>query len=74
MGLHTGPVVFQGGDYFGRTVNLASRIGEKASPGQVLVTQDIVDRVSPDGLTFEPVGKVELKGVAEPIELLSVTR
>ena len=74
VGLHTGPVVFQGGDYFGRTVNLASRIGEKAAPGQVLVTQEIVDRVTPNGLTFEPVGKVELKGVAEPIELLSVTR
>ncbi|HEX4940934.1 MAG TPA: adenylate cyclase regulatory domain-containing protein, partial [Actinomycetota bacterium] len=28
VGLHTGPVVFQGGDYFGRTVNLAARIGE----------------------------------------------
>ena len=27
VGLHTGPVVFQGGDYFGRTVNLAARIG-----------------------------------------------
>ena len=45
VGLHTGPVVFQGGDYFGRTVNLAARIGEQAPPGQVLVTQEIVDRV-----------------------------
>jgi class 3 adenylate cyclase len=34
VGLHTGPVVFQGGDYFGRTVNLAARIGEQAAPAR----------------------------------------
>jgi adenylate cyclase len=74
VGLHTGPVVFQGGDYFGRTVNLAARIGEHAAPGQVLVTQEIVDRVVPDGIAFEPVGAVKLKGVSEPILLHAVTR
>ena len=74
IGLHTGPVVFQGGDYFGRTVNIAARIGEQAAPGQVLVTQEIVDRVVPDGIAFEPVGAVELKGVSEPVLLHAVTR
>jgi adenylate cyclase len=74
VGLQTGPVVFQGGDYFGRTVNLAARIGEQAAPGQVLVTQEIVDRVVPDGIAFEPVGAVELKGVSEPVLLHAVTR
>jgi adenylate cyclase len=74
VGLHTGPVVFQGGDYFGRTVNLAARIGERAAPGQVLVTQEIVDRVGSDGIVFEPVGAVELKGVAQPVHLHAVTR
>jgi adenylate cyclase len=74
VGLHTGPVVFQGGDYFGRTVNLAARIGEQAAPGQVLVTQEIVDRVASDGIVFEPVGAVELKGVSEPVLLHAVSR
>jgi adenylate cyclase len=74
VGLDTGPVVFQGGDYFGRTVNLAARIGERAAPGQVLVTQGIVDRVVPDGIAFEPIGAVELKGVSEPVLLHAVTR
>ena len=74
VGLHTGPVVFQGGDYFGRTVNLAARIGERAAPGQVLVTQEIVDRVVPDGVAFEPVGAVELKGVSEPVLLHAASR
>jgi hypothetical protein len=31
-----GPVVVQGGDYFGRTVNLTARIAAHAGPGQVL--------------------------------------
>jgi adenylate cyclase len=74
VGLHTGPVVFQGGDYFGRTVNLAARIGGRAAPGQVLVTQEIVDRVASDGIVFEPIGAVELKGVSQPVLLHAVTR
>jgi adenylate cyclase len=74
VGLDAGPVVFQGGDYFGRTVNLAARIGEQAAPAQVLVTQEIVNRVVPDGIAFEPIGAVELKGVSEPVLLHAVTR
>jgi adenylate cyclase len=73
VGLHTGPVVFQGGDYFGRTVNIAARIAEQARPGQVLVTQEIVDQVGSDGVTFEPIGAVELKGVSQPVSLYSAT-
>jgi adenylate cyclase len=72
VGLHAGPVVFQGGDYFGRTVNVAARISEQAGPGQVLVSQEIVDRVATDGITFEPIGAVELKGVSEPVLLHAV--
>ena len=74
VGLHTGPVVFQGGDYFGRTVNLAARIGGQAAPGQVLVTQEIVERVVPDGIAFQPIGAVELRGVSEPVLLHAVMR
>jgi class 3 adenylate cyclase len=66
--------VFQGGDNFGRTVNLAARIGGHAAPGQVLVTQEIVDRVTSDGIAVEPIGAIELKGVSEPVLLHSVTR
>ena len=43
VGIHAGPVVFQEGDYFGRTVNLAARIAEYARPGEVLVSQEVVD-------------------------------
>ena len=39
VGVAAGPVVVQGGDYFGRTVNLAARIAAHAGAGQVLVSQ-----------------------------------
>ena len=43
VGLHAGPVIFQEGDYYGQTVNVASRIAEYARPGEVLVSQAVVD-------------------------------
>jgi adenylate cyclase len=74
IGLDAGPVVFQGGDYFGRTVNMAARIAGQAKPGQVLVSQEIVDRVDPGAVAFQPVGSFVLKGVPDPVRLHSVTR
>jgi adenylate cyclase len=74
IGLDAGPVVFQGGDYFGRTVNMAARIAGQAKPGQVLVSQEIVDRVDPGAVAFQPVGSFVLKGVSDPVRLHSVTR
>ena len=70
VGLHSGPVVFQSGDYFGRTVNVAARIGDYARPGEVLISDQVVadaDRV--EGVRFEPVGPVSLKGLSAPITL-----
>jgi class 3 adenylate cyclase/DNA-binding transcriptional MerR regulator len=74
VGLHAGPVVFQGGDYFGRTVNIAARIGEYARPGEVLVSQDVVDVAGLDDVDFTAIGPVELKGVSEPLPLYSARR
>jgi adenylate cyclase len=63
VGIHAGPVVFQEGDYFGRTVNLAARIAEYARPGEVLVSQEVVDAVDAASVSFVEIGPVELKGV-----------
>ncbi len=73
-GVHAGPVVFQGGDYFGRTVNIAARIGEYARPGEVLVSQEVVDVARLDEVDFTAIGLVELKGLSEPVPLLSARR
>ncbi|MGH2574018.1 MAG: adenylate/guanylate cyclase domain-containing protein [Actinomycetota bacterium] len=74
VGIHAGPVVFQEGDYFGRTVNIAARIAEYARPGEVLASQEVVDAADGTPVTFTEIGPVELKGVAGPLRLHSVRR
>jgi adenylate cyclase len=74
VGLHAGPVLFQEGDYFGQTVNLTSRIADYARPGEVLVTQALADVCREDGISFDPIGAVELKGVADTVQLLRASR
>jgi adenylate cyclase len=69
VGLHTGPVLFQEGDYFGQTVNLSARIGEYAGPGEVLVSQAVAEASEGKGIRFEDIGPVELKGVSGPVKL-----
>jgi adenylate cyclase len=69
VGLHAGPVLFQDGDYYGQTVNIASRIAEYARPGEVLVSQAVVEATDEGPVTFAEVGMVELKGVAESVRL-----
>jgi class 3 adenylate cyclase len=73
IGIHTGPVVFQDGDVYGRTVNLASRIASHAAGGEVLASEETVRR-APEGVRFEPVGPVALKGVAKPVDLYQAFR
>jgi adenylate cyclase len=74
VGIHAGPVVFQEGDYFGRTVNIAARISAYARPGEVLVTQEVVDASDGTPVTFTEIGPVELKGVAGLLRLHRANR
>jgi adenylate cyclase len=74
LGLHAGPVLFQEGDYFGQTVNLASRIAEYARPGEVLVTQEVVDASADAGVAFTDIGPVELKGLSGVVHLHAAHR
>jgi adenylate cyclase len=74
VGVAAGPVVVQGGDYFGRTVNLAARIAAHASANRVLVSEPVVQRAPPQGVTFVELGQVQLKGIAHPVRLLEARR
>lgn len=48
IGFTFGPVVLSGGDVFGDTVNVCSRLVALANPEQVLTTQQTVDAMAPD--------------------------
>jgi adenylate cyclase len=69
MGADAGPVVFRDGDYFGQTVNVAARISDYARPGEVLVSQAVIEEVPEAGFEFDPIGEIPLKGVREPVLL-----
>ncbi len=68
IGIHTGPVIFQDGDVYGNTINLAARLSAHAGPSEVLVSNAVVASTG-DMSRFESIGPVELKGVATPIEV-----
>lgn len=74
VGLDAGPVLYQAGDYFGQTVNVAARIADYARPAEVLVSQAVVDAAHETGIVFQEIGPVELKGVAGTTHLLRAQR
>ena len=67
IGIHAGPVIFHDGDVYGMTVNLAARLAAYAPGGQVLVSDAVVRCSSGDGVVFESLGEVALKGVSTPV-------
>jgi adenylate cyclase len=74
VGIDAGAVIFQEGDYYGRTVNIAARIAEYARPGEVLVSQEVVDASEGSSVLFTGIGAVELKGVSGTLVLHSAHR
>jgi adenylate cyclase len=74
VGVAAGPVVIQGGDYFGRTVNLAARIAAHATAGQVLVSRRVAEAAAPEGVRFRELGELRLQGFARPVPLLEASR
>jgi len=73
IGMHLGGAIYRDGDYYGREVNLASRVVARAAGGEVLVTRPIVDGAGRH-LEFEPIGEVRLKGFRQATELFLAKR
>ena len=69
MGLHTGEVISEEGDYFGMNVILAARIAAQAVGGEILVSEEMRDAAKSgngngNGLSFDGGRELELKGLA----------
>jgi adenylate cyclase len=74
VGVNAGPMIYDEGDYFGRTVNLAARIAAQASAGQVFVGEDLAGSVEHRGYRLVDVGDLELKGIAGPVRVYEAVR
>jgi adenylate cyclase len=73
VGIHCANAVYRDGDYFGTHVNLAHRVVSRAQAGEVLVTDQVTEAIRErEGLAFEPIGEVNLKGFPAPTPLFIV--
>lgn len=61
VGIAYGPATTHGGDYFGSTVNLASRVTAAAKPGQILADESVTEQ-APD-LPWKKRRRRNLKGI-----------
>jgi adenylate cyclase len=74
VGINAGAVIAQEGDYFGRTVNIAARIADYASPHEVLVSEAAKQEAGVEQVEFELIGDVLLKGVSQAVRLHRAVR
>ncbi|MFL5899025.1 MAG: adenylate cyclase regulatory domain-containing protein [Solirubrobacterales bacterium] len=71
-GIASGPTLPQSGDYYGRAVNLASRLTSVARPGSVVL--DEATRAAGDGFEYSYVGERRLKGLDYRVKLYRARR
>jgi adenylate cyclase len=68
VGIHTGPAIAQEGDWFGRAVNVASRLCHVAAGGEVLVSESTLARSEELGRVAVGERRLHwLKNVTEPV-------
>jgi adenylate cyclase len=68
IGIHYGDALYRDGDYYGRDVNITSRVAARSAGGEVLVTRPVVERAGAH-LEFERIAEVRLKGFTESTEI-----
>ena len=77
IAVHYGVALYRDGDYYGRDVNIASRVTARAAGGEVLVTRPVVEQTErgtgPHPVSFERIGEVRLKGFTAATELFLAT-
>lgn len=74
VGMHTGPAVERGGDWFGATVNVAARVAKAADAGEVLMTAATREAAGAElrGRDVRARGPCTFKNVAAPVELFAL--
>jgi adenylate cyclase len=68
-GLACGSVLPQSGDYYGRPVNLASRVTNVARPGSVVVDQGVKEAAGEEAFRYTYIGERRLKGIDSKVKL-----
>lgn len=71
VGVHTGPAVNRGGDWFGAAVNVTARVVAEAQADEALVTSATLAAASDGGAAHRtrPLGPRRLRHVSRPVDL-----
>jgi adenylate cyclase len=68
MGVHSGPAVCRDGDWYGATVNVASRVVDAAAAGEILISLATRRLLASHGaMTIADRGVLRFKNVAAPV-------
>jgi class 3 adenylate cyclase/YHS domain-containing protein len=75
VGMHTGPAIERGGDWFGAAVNLAARVSGVAGGDEVLLTEATRQAAGRlEGIQLHQRGKQRFKNIKEPIAVYRAVR
>lgn len=73
LGLHTGEVEFRDDEVHGIAVNMTARISAIADANEILVSRTVKDLVAGSGIQLAHHGQHDFKGLAEPMDVYSVS-
>jgi adenylate cyclase len=73
-GIHLGRPRKLGGDYLGVDVNVAARVADAAKPGQVLVSDPVLQRIAQAGLKLARAKRLRAQGAPRDLHVTAVSR
>jgi len=66
-------IIFEGDDFIGMSINLASRLCDAAAPGEILANEDVVAALG-DDVPVWALGERQIPGIVTPIPVWRVAR
>jgi len=64
-------IVFEGDDFIGMAINLASRLCDAAGPGEILANDEVVNALG-DSFPVVPLGERPIPGIVTPVAVWRV--
>jgi adenylate cyclase len=74
VGIHTGPAVRREGDWWGATVNVASRVADAAEPGQLLITEATRLAIGACRARLTALGPIHFRNISAPVSVYEADR
>jgi adenylate cyclase len=74
VGAHWGCPTMRGADLVGHDANVAARVADVAAPGELLVSEALVEADPHGGVAFDELGPVMMKGLPEAVQLFRAER